>query len=629
MKFSRWIGIAFVAAISAILIMIYLHKRSGPIKGSLADATEYQRPAERGPGFRERALGAGLNFRQNLLPNEQGADYKINPYDHGSGIAVGDYDGDGKDDVYFVNQLGANSLYHNNGDGTFTDVTRSAGVGLGDRLCVAATFADYDNSGRQSLFVTSTRGGNVLFKNLGAGKFKDATKEAGLTLVGHCQTALFFDYDNDGYLDLLVTRTADWTAKELDQAAHYYPGTESLWGLAGSVKEDNVLYHNNGNGTFTNVTEQSGLKGKGWCVDAAVFDYDGDGYLDVLITCMFGPSRLYHNNGNGTFTDVTQQTLGRTSWGGMGCKAFDFNNDGKLDLYIVDMHSDMWLPSQNDPKMLAIARANQYKKFPRVSGAAREYVPNVDEAERQLADAFHIKYEEVLFGNTFFKNLGGGKFEEMSDRAGLENFWPWGIATGDFDNDGFEDVFVPAGMGYPFFYWPNFLLMNNGNETFTDHAHAEEIEPPLRGFYQEGQIAGKPAARSSRAAAVADFTGTGKLDIIVNNFNDLPYYFQNQFPKRNFVQFRLRGTQSNRDAIGAVVRLYSGSDIMTRQVNPAGGYLAQSSKTIHFGLGDRARIDRVEITWPSGVRQIIQQPALNALHPIEEPRGGAPERNRR
>src|SRR5262249_7888684 len=159
-----------------------------------------------------------------------------------------------------------------------------------------------------------------------------------------------------------------------------------------------------------------------------------------------------------------------------------------LDLFIVDMHSDMWLPSRDDPEMLEFAKKNQRIKFPDSSGGARQFkqgIENVDEQERAIADALQIKYEDVLFGNTFFKNLGGAKFEERSDTAGLETFWPWGIATGDFDNDGFEDVFIPSGMGFPFFYWPNALLMNNGNETFTDHSRAEEIEPPARGIYQK------------------------------------------------------------------------------------------------------------------------------------------------
>jgi hypothetical protein len=202
--------VAFVSAVASASYLLTV--RQWAVRPESAP-TASSRPGNRPPGFQERAQEAGLNFRMSFLPGEQGENYKINLYDHGSGIAVGDYDGDGRDDIYLVNQLGPNALYHNNGDGTFSDVTAKAGVGLGDRICVAAAFVDYDNSGRQSLFVTSTRGGNVLFKNLGDGLFKDVTREAGLSLVGHCQNAIFFDYDRDGHLDLLLTRTAEWTTK--------------------------------------------------------------------------------------------------------------------------------------------------------------------------------------------------------------------------------------------------------------------------------------------------------------------------------------------------------------------------------------------------------------------------------
>jgi hypothetical protein len=618
----RWLPAVLILAAVVIFGATYYLMNRPPRHERAEEDEEYRRPSGRPPGFRERAEEAGLRFRMNLLPNEQALTYNINPYDHGAGVAVGDFDGDGRDDIYFCNQLGENALYRNNGDGTFTEVTKRAGVALGDCVCVAATFADYDNSGRQSLFVTSTRGGNVLFKNMGDGTFKDVTKDAGLTLVAHCQSAVFFDYDNDGHLDLLVACTAEWTRKEFDPANRYYPGLATFWDLARCRKESNVLFHNNGDGTFTNVTAKSGLAGKGWSADVAVFDYDEDGYLDVLITNMFGAAQLYHNNRDGTFTEVTKKVLGRTSWGGMGCKAFDFNNDGKLDVYIVDMHSDMWLPSSDDPEMREFARKHQRSRYSDSSGGAREFpgrIANVDEQERQIAAALQIRYDDVLFGNSFYKNRGGGEFEEFSEQAGLETFWPWGIATGDFDNDGFEDLFIPSGMGYPFFYWPNALMMNNGNETFTDHARAEEIEPPARGIYQEQKINGKLAARSSRAAAVADFRGAGQLDLVVNNFNDRPYYFQNQFPKKSYIQFRLRGTKSNRDAIGAVARLHVGKKILTRQVHPAGGYLSQSSKTLHFGLGDRTEVERLEILWPSGRRQTIRNPEINRVHDLVEP----------
>jgi enediyne biosynthesis protein E4 len=206
---------------------------------------------------------------------------------------------------------------------------------------VGATFADFDNDGHQDLYVTSTRGGNVLFRNLGNGTFKDVTKEAGLACVAHSQTAVFFDFDNDGLLDLFVTNTAQWTLQAYDQAAHYFPGLPDFWDMAGSPIEHNILYRNNGDGTFTDVTAKSGLAGKGWGGDVAVFDYNDDGYLDLLVTNMFGASQLYRNNRDGTFTDVTKEVLGKTSWGAIGSKVFDFNNDGRLDLLMVDMHSDM------------------------------------------------------------------------------------------------------------------------------------------------------------------------------------------------------------------------------------------------------------------------------------------------
>jgi hypothetical protein len=572
------------------------------------------------PGFRECAAEVGIDFRMAFLPGEQGEKFKINLYDHGCGVAIADYNRDGYDDIYFVNQLGRNALYRNNGDGTFTDVTDKAGVGLGDRVCVGAVFCDYDNDGWPDLFVTSTRGGNVLFHNQGDGTFRDVTKQAGLTHVGHSQTAAFFDFDNDGRPDLFVTNTADWTTDRPDEKSRYFPGVAHLWDLFASPKEYNLLYRNNGDGTFTDVTEKAGLKGKGWGGDVAVFDFDEDGYLDLLVTNMFGQSQLYRNNRDGTFTDVTAQTLKRTSFGAIGSKVFDFNNDGKLDLLLVDMHSDMWMAQPGaDPSALTVGmlRLSETKKYKGLMGPVGG--PAAQEWEQKVADRFQIRYQAVVFGNTLFKNLGGGKFEEVSDAAGMETMWPWGIATGDFDNDGHEDVFLPSGMGYPFPYWPNYLMMNNGDGTFTDRARREGVEPPARGEHLDEPIGGRPAARSSRCAAVADFTGTGRLDVVTNNFNDRPYLFKNQFPRKNYIAFRLTGTKSNRDAIGAVVKMHRGKEVMVRQVQAAGGYLSQSSGAVHFGLGDRGEVDRVEIRWPRGRRQTVERPAINQTHKITEP----------
>src|SRR5438034_7304361 len=218
-----------LALVGALLV-------AGAISVTVFCLTRPANQASAAKHFEEAARASGITFRMNFLPEEQGEKFKINLYDHGCGVAVGDFDQDGHDDVYFVNQLGPNRLYRNKGDGTFTDVTKQAGVGLGDRVCVAAAWGDYDNDGYPDLFVTSTRGGNVLFHNNGDGTFTNVTRKAGVSLVAHSQTAAFFDYDNDGYLDLFVTNTAQWTLNEKSQGSNYFPGVAEFWELAKSPK---------------------------------------------------------------------------------------------------------------------------------------------------------------------------------------------------------------------------------------------------------------------------------------------------------------------------------------------------------------------------------------------------------
>ncbi|HKR07880.1 MAG TPA: CRTAC1 family protein, partial [Gemmatimonadaceae bacterium] len=445
------------------------------------------------------------------------------------------------------------------------------------------------------------------------------TAKAGLTHVGHSQTAVFFDYDNDGYLDLLLTNTAHWTTDNFGFSDRHYEGKASLPALMNSQIENNILYHNQHDGTFADVTANSGLAGLGWAGDVAVFDYDGDGLIDVFLPSMFGRGQLYRNTGGGKFIDVTAQTLGATPHGAIGAKVFDFDGDGRLDLFVVDMHSDMWMGLDAAQQSHDIAMRTQHQRFRSPSG------PSVDENSqdflvRQREDfAVHGEdYTKLLFGNALYRNLGNGKFEETAIDAGLETFWPWGIASGDFDNDGHEDVFITSGMGYPFYYWPNQLMMNRGNGTFSDRAEQLGVEPPTGGDYQEKPIAGRKAARSSRSAAVADFDNDGRLEIVTNNFNDRPYFYANHFPRRNFLELKLTGTSSNRDAIGAVARLWVGRTVTVRQVNPAGGYLAQSSKTLHFGLDDKTAVDSVVIRWPRGSLQTLLHPTINSRQEIRE-----------
>lgn len=605
-------------ATPATIILIAVLAGAGLLAGYLLVAG---RGADHGAGFVESAQQSGISFRMANLPDEQGERrFRINLYDHGSGVAIGDFDHDGRDDIYFLNQYGPNALYHNKGDGSFEDLTARAGVAVQGRVSVGATFADYDNDGYEDLFVTTTRGGNILFHNRGDGTFEDVTQKAGVAHVGHSQTAVFFDSDNDGYLDLLLTNTAHWTTDNFDFADRSYEGKASLPALMNSPIEHNILYHNNRDGTFSDVTAAAGLSGRGWAGDVAVFDYDEDGFPDVFVPSMFGRGQLYRNNGNGTFTDVTLQTLGATPHGAIGAKVFDYDGDGRLDLFVVDMHSDMWMGLDAQQQSRDVAVRMQRRRFRSPNGPlVDEDAPDFVRNQRQEFALHGEDYTQLLFGNALYRNLGGGKFEETAIDAGLETFWPWGIATGDFDNDGHEDVFITSGMGYPFYYWPNQLMMNKGNGTFVDRAEALGIEPPTGGDYQEKTIGNSKAARSSRSAAVADFGNDGRLEIVTNNFNDRPYFFANRFPRKNYLELRLTGTKSNRDAIGAVARAWVGRTVMVRQVNPAGGYLAQSSKVLHFGLSDGA-VDSVVIRWPSGTRQTLTRPKINSLLNISEPR---------
>jgi hypothetical protein len=317
---------------------VWAWKERGAAPAGAAD----EPPAPSGPrfsGFEDATDAAGITFKTAFLPAEQGEKFKINLYDHGCGVAVADVDGDGLDDVYFCNQLGPNALYRNLGGGKFSDVTATSGpIALPDVVSVSAVFGDYDNDGREDLFVTTTMGGDHLFRNVGGGRFSDVTEAAGVATVAHSQSATFFDADGDGLLDLLVSNTARWTLDDVDPTTKQRRGRANLFSLVESPKEDNRFFRNRGDGTFEDATRTSGLAGSGWSGDTAVFDFDDDGDQDVAVANMFGASHLYENDGHGRFVDARDRVLGKVPWGTVGCKAFDYDDDGRLDLFLVDMH---------------------------------------------------------------------------------------------------------------------------------------------------------------------------------------------------------------------------------------------------------------------------------------------------
>jgi hypothetical protein len=609
------VGLGLVAAAAGTVVLLARGEdRGGPWPSPAPTSGRGASAPARTTGFEDRTEAAGIAFRTKFLPEEQGANFKVNLYDHGCGIAVGDVDGDGVDDVYLCNQLGPNALYRNRGDGTFEDVTSRAGdVGLGDRVSVSAVFADYDADGDEDLYVTTTMGGNALLRNDGHGKFEDVTKAAGVGLVAHSQSATFFDADGDGDLDLLVSDTAKWTLDAFDRERKYYPGPQDLFELITSPPEENRYFRNRGDGTFEDATREAGLAGTGWSGDTAVFDFDEDGDLDVLVANMFGSSALYRNDGKGRFTDVHKEALGLVPWGTVGAKAFDYDADGHLDLLVVDMHSDMWMDFDWRP-----TPEGEVTKYRSPTGPLP--TSSVPAALRKVLQRLDADAEGHLFGNALYHALGGGKFEEVSARARVETLWPWGVADGDFDGDGWEDVFVPSGMGWPYRYVRSPLLVNRGDGTFRDATTEAGLDPPPGGENARTVFPDRATARSARCAVTADFDGDGRLDLLVGMFNDRVNLFMNRWPARSWVGFRLVGRGANREAIGAVVRLRVGGKTLTRQVQAAGGYLAQSSRTLHFGLGDATRVDSAEVTWPDGTKQTLGQVRLGVVNRVEPPR---------
>ncbi len=552
------------------------------------------------------------------LTGESGETFKVNLYDHGAGVAVADYDADGDDDIYLLNQLGPNTLYRNDGvrDGlpAFTDVTATAGVGLTDRVAMAACFADADGDGDRDLFVTSTRGGDAFFRNDGGDRFTDVSAAAGTAHVGHTETPAFFDADGDGDLDLLVTSTAGWTTDVRHSSARYYEGAPDFLAVTKSPPERNRFYRNDGGLRFTECAEAAGLAGAGWGGDIATFDYDHDGDTDVFVSNMFGSCSLLRNDGKGVFTDVTAAALGKTPWGAVGAKVLDYDGDGRLDLYVADMHSDMWFPPPG--KASYVEPAAQYDD---VSGRSVQ-LGLITLAQRdELHDLLPVRGRAVIYGSALFRNRGDGTFEETGRRAGTETWWPWGAAAADFDLDGDADLFIPAGMGYPFFPWPNSYLQNQGDGTFRDAAQKAGLDPPPGGTYLQGKVAGRTAAKSSRAAAVGDFDGDGRPDLVVNNFNDVAHLWMNRHETHPWIGFRLRAKSGGIDPVGAEVTVRSGGRTLVRHVETSGGYLAQSTGTLHIGLGAEHRGNvTCTVRWPGGREQVVEGLAAGRVHVVAE-----------
>ena len=569
--------------------------------------------------FTDRLKESGITFVHHIV-DDAGKHYKAVHYDHGNGIAVADVDGDGLFDIYFSNQVGGGELWKNIGGGKFRSITKEAGIGLADRIGVTASFADTDNDGDQDLFVTTVRGGNALFENDGHGHFKDISKDAGLDLATHSSGAVFFDYDNDGLVDLLVCNVGQYTTDQKGPNGAYVGLADAFMGhLHPDRFEYPVLYKNLGHNHFKDVTADVGLKPVGWAGDAGVADLNGDGFPDLFVLNMQGHGHYFENVGGTKFIDKTAEYFPRTPWGAMGIKFFDYDNDGRPDLFITDMHSDMFenLTPDREKQKAPVHPSDQI-----LGGDAGTFV----------------------FGNAFFHNLGGGRFEEISDRIGAETYWPWGPSVGDVNADGWDDVFIASSMNYPHRYGINSMLLNDRGEKFVDAEFVLGIEPRRDGRThtpwfdldclqqdlgadlcrgQSGPIT-VMAPLGSRSSVLFDLDEDGDLDIVTNDFNSAPQVLVSDLSQRrpiHWIKISLVGTASNRNGLGATVRVRAGGRVYTKYNDGKSGYLSQSVLPLYFGLGDADAIERIEVDWPSGRKQVeTQQLGINRTTQIVEPK---------
>jgi enediyne biosynthesis protein E4 len=533
----------------------------------IAPALSAQQPIQ----FSNATQSSGIHFKH--FKGNKGI--SINLEEFGPGVCVSDYDGDGWQDIYFVNARDRydrgikvqNALYHNNGDGTFTDVTDKAGV-PGTGFGLGCVWGDYDNDGHPDLFVTQY-GRNVLYHNNGDGTFTDVTDKAGVAGMDFGtyfhSGAVFFDYDRDGKLDLYV---GGYVAFPPD-ARRYCPlgGVTSSCAPSAYEGSPDLLYHNNGDGTFTNVTKKAGVyqpHGKNLAVGA--FDYDNDGWPDLFVANDGISAYLYHNQRNGTFKE--EGSLAGVAFTGQGltmaamCISHgDYDNDGWLDLFISDFQGS----------------------------------------------SDHI-----------WHNNGQGEFDEVSDLIGItvptKRVLSFGGGFFDYDNDGWLDLFIANGHVYPeveqvtpevHYKQINTLFHNDGHGKFVDvtKSSGDAFEVPYIG----------------RGVAFADFDNDGFVDLVVSNNGDPPLLMHNSGGNGNhFVSFKLIGTKSNRDAMGARLKLTAGGITQIREVAGGGSYLSQSDLRAHFGLASAAKIDKLEISWPSGAKQTFTDFAADQFYSIQE-----------
>ncbi len=539
---------------------------------------------------------AGIRFR-----HFSGSRSSQLPEDMGSGAAWGDYDNDGWLDLYVANMAGpltmtaeeverspAHSvLYHNNGDGTFTEVGEQAGVRFRG-WAMGVGWGDYDNDGWLDLIVTAF-GQNALYHNNGDGTFTERAEESGLAGIERFWAgASWGDYQRDGYLDLHVAGYVRYERPADPEASVHY-GVEEPASINPSAfpPERNLLYRNNGNGTFTEVAAQAGVPGRtGRSLEAVWVDFDQDGWPDLYVANDVSDNVLYRNEGDGTFTDISHAARVADYRGAMGIAVGDWNGDADLDMVVTH-----WMAQEN-----ALYTNRSSEGAGPASTLTSSFLRFRDEADRFGLGQIALDY--IGFGTSFF----------------------------DYDNDGRLDLFVANGSTFQRRDNPR-LLVAMPDQLFWNRG-------PDEGFYDVSAVSGEYFQREygGRGAALADYDNDGDVDVFVVNNNGPGILLRNDGGNRNrWLQVRLEGRRSNRSAIGTRLRLVAGGTVQVREVGSQASYLSQNSLTEHFGLGDAQKADTLEIVWPSGSRQVLVDVAADQVLDVvegEEPAKTAPVTDR-
>jgi hypothetical protein len=512
------------------------------------------------------------------------------PEDMGSGVAWGDYNNDGRPDVFLVNLAGPITLtpeelrasparcalYRNTGDGTFADVSLEAGIDL-RVFGMGAAWGDYDNDGWRDL-VVSTYGENVLYHSNGDGTFTDVTHKAGLGgKRGFWAGVAWSDYDRDGFLDLYVTGYVKY-GRPSERLPQQYDDAENPASINPNAfpPERNLLYHNNRNGTFTEVAAQAGVRGdQGKSLGAAWADFDEDGLPDLYVANDVTDNQLFWNAGKGRFVDISHEAHVADYRSAMGLAVGDWDGDGHQDVFITH-----WIAQEN-------ALYQNVWPLHANGGLGRQWLQFQD-----VADGYgvgQIALDFVGFATFFF----------------------------DYDNDGKPDLFVANGHTFQRRDAPQ-LLVPQVSQLFWNRGVDQgfyDVSAAAGGYFRESHV--------GRGAALADYDRDGDLDVLAVNHGGPAVLLRNDGGNRNcWLQVKLEGRRSNRDAVGAKIRLVSGGMVQVREVGDQAPYLSQNDLTEHFGLGASETVDSLVISWPSGIRQVLTQVRSNqTLHVVEEARG--------